>query len=134
MRFIFDRSSRVEGRFFFFFLTINRSIPSRVSVILRKDKKKKRLHALCNLLPLPRYYPCLLLHIHSGETTEVNISCDLCGIKLHVTKASALKAIYPIAFSFFLQRDQRTRRRLLTSVNIVVVSHVGHVVFIITRG
>lgn len=46
--------------------------------------------------------PCLLLHIHSSETTEVNISCDLCGIKLHVTKASALKAIYPIAFSFFL--------------------------------
>lgn len=102
MRFIFDRSSRVEGRFFFFLLlTTSRSIPSRVSVILRKDKKKS-LHALCNLLPLPRYYPCLLLHIHSGETTEVNISCDLCGIKLHVTKASALKAIYPIAFSFFL--------------------------------
>lgn len=49
----------------FFLVTIARSIPSRVPRILRKGEK--RLRALCNLLPLPRYYPCSLLRIRARK-------------------------------------------------------------------
>ena len=85
-----------ESRGSLFSQLIVRSIPSRVPRILRKGGKSIR--APCNLLSSPRYYSYSLLRIHA---TEVNISSrDIHDIKLRVTKASAVKAVYPIAFFF----------------------------------